>query len=72
MLRRNELKLVYRSLMKLAKQFDTNPASKCLIYRISTPSIKSKTYCSRLFDVFFGDANFYFGRYLGPSLSDLV
>ena len=72
MSRRNELKVVYRSLMKLAMQFDTHPAAKCLIYRISTPSINSKTYCSKLFDLFLGDANFYFERQSGSSLSDMV
>ena len=68
----SELKIVYRALLKLAMQFDHNPAAKSLIYRISTPTIKPTSHYSQLHNVFMGSANFYFKSLCVPSFYDLV
>ena len=69
---------VYKSLLRLAKKFDRNPAAKCLIFRHTIPSPQSYTfqsassvYFAEILETFLPDANFYFGS--GPNtLVDMV
>ena len=63
-----EFRTVYKSLLRIARDFDAHPAARCLIFRVP-PTLNeniikspSSVYYSQVLEDFMPSANFHFGR----------